>query len=341
MTALSVIALVPLAASLLYIARRFAWSRFALLGLIATYVTCALRGDSGAPLWQAQAIFTVYWLLFEAFDILSRTTWLLPLNAVGFVGLSLVKWDHAAPDRVWQFLAAASVAYLASAALRLRAGRWPAAIAVAAALAAGSIFLKLDHQWRAVALLMEAELIYLAGIRLRVPFLRYVAGGVFALQAGHLLLWERTDAWTSMTALTAAVFYLNRFLYSADVVFGYAGAGLLALIAGHRAPDGYRGLAWILLAPAPFAHRMAATTGGLPLSGLCARTARAVRNGDRRARSAIRAGDFRRPVLCRSLGRLAAGTLSPARIRCAAVVAPFVGTALLAANSIGKSRAAC
>jgi len=38
-------------------------------------------------LWQVQTIFAVYWLLFEAFDILRPHRALLPLNAIGFLGL--------------------------------------------------------------------------------------------------------------------------------------------------------------------------------------------------------------------------------------------------------------
>ncbi len=70
MASLSVVALIPLAASLLYVANRFEWTQIALLGLIATYGTCASRGDSGASVWAAQAVFTTYWLLFEIFDLL-------------------------------------------------------------------------------------------------------------------------------------------------------------------------------------------------------------------------------------------------------------------------------
>src|SRR5207249_7517190 len=70
---------------------------------------------------------------------------------------------------------------------------------------------------------------------------------------GHLLLWDSTASWTSIAALTAAVFYLNRFLLPSDAMYGYAAAAVLALIAGRRAPNGDRGLAWMLLAPVPFA----------------------------------------------------------------------------------------
>ena len=119
-TPLSVIALVPLAVSLLYVAHRFSWRKMAMFGLVATYLTCASRGDTGAPLWQTQAIFCVYWLAFESFDILRADPWLLPLNALGFLSLSLLKWSVAAPRDVGQFLAAAAAAYLASTVLRAR-----------------------------------------------------------------------------------------------------------------------------------------------------------------------------------------------------------------------------
>ncbi len=43
----------------------------ALLGMIATYAVVVMRGDTGAPLWQAQTMFAIYWLLFETFDMLA------------------------------------------------------------------------------------------------------------------------------------------------------------------------------------------------------------------------------------------------------------------------------
>jgi uncharacterized membrane protein len=256
-TVLSIVALVPLAASLLYIARRASWGKMALFGLIATYATCATRPDLGAPLWQVQAIFVVYWLLFEGFDLLSGDAWLLPLNALGFLSLSLVKWQAAAPHQIWQLLAATAAAYLASGILRARSGRWHAAITLAAALAAAAIFLKLDHQWVAFGLLVEAELLYLAGVRLRQSYLRMLAAGLFSIQAMHLLIIELADlparGWTPLAALEAVVFYANRALRTGDLLYGYAGAGMLALVAGYEAPEGYRAVAWMLLALGAFA----------------------------------------------------------------------------------------
>jgi hypothetical protein len=256
-TALSLIALIPLAASLLYIARRFGWSRMALFGLIATYVTCATRPDNGAPLWQAQTIFAIYWLLFEAFDILCADPWLLPLNALGFLGLSIYKQEAVAPHQLWLFLAASAAAYLAGAILRARAGRWHAAITLTAALAGVAMFLKLDHQWIALGLLVEAELFYLAGVRLRAGYLRTLAAALFGVELAQMFAVEvgqaPVRAWTPIAALNAVAFYGNRALRSADIFYGFAAAGMVALVAGFETPEPYRAMIWLLLALAPFA----------------------------------------------------------------------------------------
>src|ERR1035441_3979348 len=71
-TAFSVLMLVPLAASLLYIAYRNQWNRFALFGLLATYLTCGLHKDAGSPLWQTQGLFLVYWLFLASLPALRR-----------------------------------------------------------------------------------------------------------------------------------------------------------------------------------------------------------------------------------------------------------------------------
>jgi len=255
-SSLAVLALVPLAASLLYVAHRFAWRTFAVLGLVATYATCALRGDTGAPLWQAQAIFTVFWILFEGFDILRPHRALLPLNAIGFLGLSLARWNHADPGRIWMLMAGAAIGYLAGTVLRWRSGRWPAAATLTAALLSAAIFLRLDHQWVALALLVEAELFHLAGVRWRAGYLRYLAGMLFVIQLGNLFAMDvgplPARAWTPIAALEAAVFYVNRALGASGAVYGYAAAGMLALVAGYEIDAPYLGRAWYLLATATF-----------------------------------------------------------------------------------------
>jgi uncharacterized membrane protein len=254
---LAVLALIPLAVSLLYIVHRFAWTRTALLGLVATYSVIVLRGDHGTPLAQAQAIFAIFWLVFEAFDILHPEAWLLPLNAAGFLGLSLMKWNSNAPETVWMLLAAAAAAYLASAVLRWRSGKWHMAATLASALAAAAIFQKLDRQCVAPALLVEAELVYLSGVRLRARYLRWLGSGLFAVQVGRLLLADMTILptyqWTSVAAVDAVVFYANYAIQAADLFFGYVAAALLALVVGNEAPAHYRSLEWLALAAGSFA----------------------------------------------------------------------------------------
>ena len=256
-TTFGVLMLIPLAASLLYIAYRNAWNRFALFGLVATYLTCGLHRDTGSPLWQTQGLFLLYWLLFEAFDLLRADPWLLPLNGLGFLALSAGKWTHAAPDQIWLLAAGAAALYLAGALARTRTGRWKPAVLFNAALAATAIVLKLHNQWLALALLIEAELYYLAGVRFRSTFLRNMAGALFGLQLGDLLaeviVGLSPHAWEPVAALNVAAFYLNRALQVSEVWYGYAAAGMAALISGVEASDPWRGPVWSLMALGPFA----------------------------------------------------------------------------------------
>jgi hypothetical protein len=257
MTSLPFPALVPLAASLLYVTHRFEWTKMAMMGLIATYAVVIIRGDTGAPLWQAQTIFAVYWLLFETFDVLHPEAWLLPINAVGFLGLSVLKWQTAAPDRIWILLAATAGAYVVSAVARIRSGKWHGAATLTAALAAGAIFQKLDRQWIASALVVEAELFYLAGIRLRAPYLRWLGTSLFGVEALRLLVSDMwmlpLNQWVPVAALDTVVFYANRALYAADYFYGFAGAGMLALVIGKKTEEPYRSVAWQAAAVGAFA----------------------------------------------------------------------------------------
>ena len=256
-TTFAVIMLIPLTASLLYIAYRSQWRHFALFGLVATYVTCGLHRDSGSPLWQTQGLFLIYWLIFEGFDLLRADPWLLPLNALGFLALSTGKWQQADPNAIWQLAAGAAVLYLGSTLVRARAGRWKPAVLFNAALAATAIVLKLHHQWQPLALLIEAELYYLAGVRFRSTFLRNLAGVIFVLQVVDLFLAAVTGlpqrSWESVAALNVVVFYLNRVLQTSEVWYGYAAAGIAAVISGFEAGDPWRGVVWSLMALGPFA----------------------------------------------------------------------------------------
>jgi uncharacterized membrane protein len=255
-TTFSVLMLIPLAASLLYIAYRNAWSHIAILGLIATYLTCGLHKDTGSPLWQTQALFLVYWLIFEGFDLIRADNRLLPLNALGFLALSTGKWSNAAPNDMWELAAGAAVLYLASTIVRAHAGRWRPAVILNAALATTAILLKLHDQWVPFALVIEAELYYLAGVRFRSRFLRNLAGLVFLVQLASLswVIVKGLPArqWEPTAALTAALFYVNRALQTSEVWYGYAAAALAAVVAGFEANDEQRGRVWLLMATLPF-----------------------------------------------------------------------------------------
>jgi len=247
-TGLSVVALVPLAGSLLVVAHRFSWSGLVLFGLAATYGTCASKGDNGAPLWAAQAVFAAYWLLFETYDILrayrrsnvAAEQVVLPLNALGFGMLSYAKWSAAAPDRIHLLASGMAAAYLASTILRavlrppasfpaetttlerILAGGYEGPITLAAAFSVAAAALKLHGQTVNTVLLAEGELLFLAGFVFRQDYPRRLAGTLFAALGFKLLVTDIPDAgtvqvagrtlqdWTPSAALAAAIFYINR-----------------------------------------------------------------------------------------------------------------------------------
>jgi uncharacterized membrane protein len=267
-TMFAVLALIPLAASLLVVAHRFAWSKMAVFGVVATYATCASRPDMGAPLGSTQALFAAYWLLFEAFDLmsvkkrvagLSVESLILPLNALGFLGLSIVKWHRMAHPHLWAFLAVGAAAYFVSAMMRVKlapaqegqvwdrmgSGCYEGPITIASALAAVSIFLKAPVPWINVGLLIEGELLFLAGLRFGQTYLRQLAGGIFAASlidlmavdvpaGGTFRMWNRDwSRWSPVMLLTAAAFYFNRWKRVIEgAVYSTAAATLIAMVLG-------------------------------------------------------------------------------------------------------------
>jgi hypothetical protein len=255
-TVFSVAALVPLAASLLYVAHRNEWNRFAIYGLVATYATVAMHKDTGAPLWEAQALFLVYWLLFEVFDLMQPDPWLLPLNGIGFLLLSGVKWSHAEPDSMWVLAAGSAALYLASTVARAHSGRWRSAVTFNAVLAVAAIVLKLENQWLAFGLLALGEIYYLAGVRFRSTYLRALAAAMFAGELAYLsvllVMYAAPHTWEPVAAATAIAFYVNRALRPVDRLYGYCAAALVALVAGFEAPPAWRGPVWMLMAAVPF-----------------------------------------------------------------------------------------
>src|SRR5580698_3338809 len=287
-TPFSVLALLPLAASLLYLAYRFEWNQMAVFGLFATYATCASRPDVGAPLASTEALFATYWLLFETFDLfrLRRSTarwtiesFILPINAFSFLALSIVKWQRSSPEHLYGFFAAGAALYLASALLRARlrppstfdqdsgaldriaGGSYEGPITLSAAMAGAAILLRASGEWINLGLLIEGEILFLAGFQFGQKYLRQLAGAVFVgsvsraalaeiSEPGSIVLAGRTwTSWSPIAALSAAVFYCNRMLrVSEGALYSTAAAGLIAMVLAYETPLQYLSVAWLGLA---------------------------------------------------------------------------------------------
>lgn len=284
-TPFSVLALLPLAGSLLFLAYRFDWRKMAVFGLFATYATCASRPDTGASLPSTQAPFAMYWLLFETFDLLSLRRrsygWrieslIFPGNAAGFLALSLVKWHRTAPAHLHLALAAGAGLYLISALLRVRmrspsafsedsgpigqmaAGSYEGPITLAAALAAAAILRRATGEWINFGLLIEGEILFLAGWRFRQTYLRGLAGAAFAVCVAKIIAIDQLTGsaigfagrkWseaTPITLLTAATFYGNRLLQVAEgALYTWTAAALVTLALGFELPQPILGVAWL------------------------------------------------------------------------------------------------
>ena len=287
-TPFAVLALLPLAGSLLLLAYRFDWYKMAVFGVLATYATCASRPDTGASLSSTQALFGAYWVLFETFDLMRLRrriagsvleSLIAPLNALGFLGLSLVKWHRSAPMHLYAFLAAAAVLYLVSSLIhaklrppssfaresnalrRVMGGGYEGPITLASALAAAAIVLGATGEWINLGLLIEGEVLFLAGYRFREAYLRQLAADVFIGFVGKVLLLDQSPdntirfggrnwaAWTPITVLATAVFYGNRILRVTEgAAYSSVAAGLITLVLGYETPSQYLCLSWLIFA---------------------------------------------------------------------------------------------
>ncbi len=293
-TPFAVISLIPLAASILYLANAFEWNGMALFGMAATYGTCISRGDSNAPLASTETLFLAYWAMFEAFDLFrvyrrsarNGVEWIFPLNSAAFLGLSYLAWSHRAPELLWLASAYGAALFLATAIVRavirppssfdpndsllvrLRAGSYEGALLLAAVLAALAVVGRVPGVWKSIGLAIEAELIYLAGVRFGSRFLRRMGGRAFVVSLATLgwhnfknypvppgttrVLGETIRNWTPPALFHAFLFYFNRGLFRAHAAFSYSAAGLIMLVLGAECPEYSIGVAWLLLATVLF-----------------------------------------------------------------------------------------
>ena len=266
MSRFALFASVLVAASLLYIGHRFRWAHMMVAGVVFTYGVYLVRGgspDVGPEDWAfGQTLLFTYWILFEAFDLLSLRgrepnslgETLFPLNAAGFIGTSLLGWSAARPDSLWALFALAAAAFAASAALRvrlvppprdddavdlvslLRGGGYEASLLASAILLVFSIERGFDGWQQNVAWLLEAQLLVLSGLLLRNRFVRHLGSAVLALPVLAVILDDLPSSgtvvalgrlWqasTPLALLTALVLYVDRALTRG--VQGVRAAGL-------------------------------------------------------------------------------------------------------------------
>ena len=267
----AVTSLVPLAASVLYLAWRFEWHSTALFGVFATYATCIARGDSNAPFYASELLFLVFWMVFEGFDLLRvrarivsvPLTLVFPVNALAFLALSGSAWSQHAPHELWELAVIMAILFSLSAFLRIWilatlslsamdiAARWQygwyeAPLVFSAALAGFAIVERVPGIWATISLAAEAEVLYLAGVRFKSQFLRVLGGIGFTFSLGNLV---RTGyrapgngfllyTWTPAALLHALLFHVNRLIRRPNLLFSFLGSGLAALviIAEIRAP---------------------------------------------------------------------------------------------------------
>lgn len=263
-TPFALISLIPLAAALLYLAWRFAWYRMALFGLAATWGACVAHGSASATLATAESLLLVYWLLFELFDLFRihhkitdpAVAWLGPLNAIAFIGLSFSAWQTHAPDRLWIGSGWAAGLFLASALARLKiGGRFESSLTLAAAFCGLSILGRAEGLWASAALAGEAELLFLAGWRFRLRFVRGLGLAAFLVSLIDIALSFGTSQSVLLPGITVQhatppllfdtfLFYVNRRLWKPAWYFSSAAAVLLCIVLFKETTDGYIGLAF-------------------------------------------------------------------------------------------------
>jgi hypothetical protein len=249
----SLVALVPLAASLLVITRWFSWAPMMLAGVGLTYGTY-LVAASGAPaptladFARGESVLAAYWLLFEVFDLIEfgrgrvspMTAAISPVNACAFLGISMLQWEALTPDTVYLLFGVTGAMYTASAIVRawLRppssfgadstvtqrslAGGYELTVTLATLLLAWGTMKRFDGLRLALALFMEAEMLFMVGRSLGQRYLRLLGALMMIRPLAQITLVAATsDAvvatlglvmpeWVPLASLLALACYLNR-----------------------------------------------------------------------------------------------------------------------------------
>jgi hypothetical protein len=266
------ISLIPLAASMLYLARRFNWHAMAPFAAAATYGVFLTRPASGASLASIESTLVLFWLLFEAFDLLriharaEATPFhhaLFGINALAGIGASAVLWYRMAPDSMWLFSAGAAALYLISTWIRFALGGetyYEFSLSISAVLTGLAVVARVPGLWGSVGMMIEAEVLFLAALRLRMPVAKLLSWVAFVATGRQIV-----DGWWaySETALIggvqvydvtppllilAGLFLLNRYLSKEEPYWSYLASALFALVIGIESELRFLGTAWLALA---------------------------------------------------------------------------------------------
>jgi hypothetical protein len=264
------IALVPLAVSMLFLARKFEWRGLGLFAAVATYAVFLTRPASGASLAAIQAMLFVFWLLFEAFDLIRiRTTratdsWngaLFAVNAVAGLSASAALWFRLAPDSMWIFCSGAAVLYLASTWLRFSTEGetlYPYSLTISALLTGLAIFARVPGLWASIGLMVEAEVLFIAAIRLRIPVakvlswlgflaaIRQIFGDIYAPGISTLGGVQFHNV-TPPLAILAGLLYVNRRLAKDEFYWSYVASTLVTMVLAIESRSvAFVGIAWLI-----------------------------------------------------------------------------------------------
>jgi uncharacterized membrane protein len=295
-TSFALFASVPLVASLLVVSHRFGWERMAVAGVVVTYASYAWGSrDSGGPagaFTAGQVALAIYWLMYESFDLaaLSRMhrregagSLLAALNASGFIGVSILQWTQFRPADLFVLLAYSSAAFLVSSVVRARiaplseadrerplveratAGGYELSVSASSALAVAAIFQRYSGYSINVALLLEAQFLFLIGVQYGESYLQLLGALAFAIAAGKAGLVDSYDnrqilfnglqlyAGTPAAILTAAAGYADRGVAmrwlgrSKWRSFGWLATIVATLVIAGEAAAQHAGLALLML----------------------------------------------------------------------------------------------
>ena len=247
LTGFSVFATFLLAASLIAMSLRFDWYRLPIAGVLLTYGSFLLHLRDTNLAVNIEATLWTYWLAFEIYGIIqerrrSTTPILLALNAAGFVGTALLH----SPSPTFLWIAAA--AYMVTAVIR---NNYSAPTTVAWGLMAAALIERLVGTTITLALIVEGELLFLAGLALRSRYMNALGAAGLGLA---LIRYFSTDVTygasrTPIGLFLAAACIFNRYTQtSAAWYFTAAAAAVFAQASIDNFPPQYVSPVWAIAA---------------------------------------------------------------------------------------------